>query len=75
MTSLILEKFTQDIDIHHLPPGGKVPVHQGVGGAEASIVNTDIYSAQVRVGFYPGEKRSNVRLLSQVTLTVVKLRI
>ena len=51
---------TCNLLLHHLPPGCKVPVQQSVGGAEASIVNTDIYSAQLRVGFYPGEQRSNV---------------
>ena len=46
-----------------------------MGGAEASIVDTNVDSTQVRMGLYPGEKRANVRLLGQVTLTVVKLEI
>ena len=68
-----LEKYTQNIHIHHLPPGGKIPVQQGVRGAESGIVDTDIHFTQVRMGFYPGEQRSNVLLLSQVTLPVIKL--
>ena len=64
---------TQNIHVHHLPPGCKVSLQQSVGGGEASIVDADIDSAQVRMGFYPGEQRSNVLLLGQVALTVIKL--
>lgn len=68
-----LEKYTKNIHIHHLPPGCKVSLQQSVGGAEASIVDANIDSAQVWMGFYPGEQRSNVLLLCQVTLAVIKL--
>ena len=64
---------TQNIHVHHLPPGCKVSLQQSVGGGEASIVDADIDSAQVRMGFYPGEERSYVGLLGQVTLAVIKL--